>query len=1147
MYDVSLGANRPWTEKQWEWELWPCEFRCPTGTSYDSSSKSCKEIEGWKCWTANGGTGTVEYNRLNLTSSQKCAAWSSLWDEDFNHVTWEWTWTCTKNWIKAYCWYLQVRNAKCINWVLNGCNLVLPWTNITITQRTWISFETKSVIALTWVTATPGNVRVPFGLDFWWWNTSYSNPSWKKWQCYGQNGGSDIWTDSAVICNKCNSWYTWNTSDWRCYPNNVKVNCTNNPSRPSNSPKYIIWDWSYGVARQSNFTYLQYLWGWQFVRGWVSSPCKYACNFTGNYCDPVAWYTTDCAQSYIWNCIRLANEREHTVITNCNVPVYCDKWNWGTPATCQYECDTLNGFVERNWKCEFDICSNPDLIPAWSVDHWGYCCDDSDCEPTGDKYNDGTNVPKMCSNHMCVECTSPWSTAECLDNRKCGPNYECRSDDGSWVSPLSAPSMPTPNYLPAVRCEDWAVHQNVTPTTFPCVGDHPSEDVAILWTASSDVEGRHWSYQWNSDSLYRCHWKCRSWYEVNDEQTDCIRTAVDCNKVTDNWEDEVIHVGWTDGAQTSDKYEPWVDPSHVSVVSQSEWIKNVYLNMDYEGTKYILFVVDENPQSTKRNLYVTFSYDGWGDFCTGWTTTIEQCPKGYTSEHGQCIAPDIPWASCSICGQTINDGHSITMYSASSVRSPNTCAGVSKDVTCNNWTIWDSNYPYCSCQVTTPTAAICTWWVEPPLTNVEKSSSTPSTDTAWTHVWTSSITWPCQWKCENEGQDNGYDYIWWSCVKCVEGTKEGNTCVIQTECVEWTTWHYDSVNKKYECLRIGNCYDKEGFYKNSMPSYAVQTWENTFPLWEDLSWTCKNSSFAVNSNKCEFSCQEGYWCPKWNYHDRCKKFRCYNWLGGESVWDYAWAKVQRNPTWDTADVEDDYLDTKREYISSESTIDSYIANNRAWCYYWCPEEYLRKDSSWNPKWCYNDPNPSSSSSGSETEEQLYCSYTWWETLYWGRAKTLSRPVAWKTTYVYKTYSDYLTIESDSTSNGKWCYATCKDSTREQLRLSDWVLNYYCWYQCPSTQYMNDRGNCSSCNEWQTPDFGSTAVTANWITNAIKCKNVDCWSDAWYSTITHSCLADTSNWICPDSTWTKCTGTNQNRCIKCVDSSQTPNEVTCKCD
>ena len=93
--------------------------------------------------------------------------------------------------------------------------------------------------------------------------------------------------------------------------------------------------------------------------------------------------------------------------------------------------------------------------------------------------------------------------------------------------------------------------------------------------------------------------------------------------------------------------------------------------------------------------------------------------------------------------------------------------------------------------------------------------------------------------------------------------------------------------------------------------------------------------------------------------------------------------------------------------------------------------------------------------------------------------------------------------------------------------------------------MDNTATCRSCPEWQEPDPTSN-LTASWITNPIKCRDVDCWSNAWYTTITHSCLADTTNWVCPDDTWTKCTGTNQNKCIKCIDPSLTANANTCKC-
>jgi hypothetical protein len=113
-----------------------------------------------------------------------------------------------------------------------------------------------------------------------------------------------------------------------------------------------------------------------------------------------------------------------------------------------------------------------------------------------------------------------------------------------------------------------------------------------------------------------------------------------------------------------------------------------------------------------------------------------------------------------------------------------------------------------------------------------------------------------------------------------------------------------------------------------------------------------------------------------------------------------------------------------------------------------------------------------------------------------------------------------------------------------VRLWDWRLDYYCWYQCASNQYMSSHGSCITCSEWQTGD-ASTAVTANNITNAIKCAAIDCWVWAWYSFIVHGCLGDSASWgSCPDSSWTLCD--SKDKCIKCIDSSLTPNASTCKC-
>jgi hypothetical protein len=39
-------------------------------------------------------------------------------------------------------------------------------------------------------------------------------------------------------------------------------------------------------------------------------------------------------------------------------------------------------------------------------------------------------------------------------------------------------------------------------------------------------------------------------------------------------------------------------------------------------------------------------------------------------------------------------------------------------------------------------------------------------------------------------------------------------------------------------------------------------------------------------------------------------------------------KKQQHPTWDTAMVENTYVDTSREYVSSEALIDQYIQQDK---------------------------------------------------------------------------------------------------------------------------------------------------------------------------------------------------------------------------
>ena len=123
MYDANLGS-KAWTQKNWDWELWACEYRCPTWTKL--SWNACIPLTDWKCWTLNNWYSPVSKSStiwwLYDKSGNKWGSLCIVWDTwvtssdkylPFQLKNWEWTWQCKWEWKTAYCWNLQIRDWYC--------------------------------------------------------------------------------------------------------------------------------------------------------------------------------------------------------------------------------------------------------------------------------------------------------------------------------------------------------------------------------------------------------------------------------------------------------------------------------------------------------------------------------------------------------------------------------------------------------------------------------------------------------------------------------------------------------------------------------------------------------------------------------------------------------------------------------------------------------------------------------------------------------------------------------------------------------------------------------------------------------------------------------------------------------------------------
>ena len=295
--------------------------------------------------------------------------------------------------------------------------------------------------------------------------------------------------------------------------------------KPTNTTMYRVWSETYTVNRQSNFEYITWLGSWSLVRWWTSSACRYACNYSNNYCDlPLNWDITSCAKTYTTQC-QWWNAPYNSVITNCEDTVYCNQWSWWSVPTCNWKCDSANGyFDDGKWGCYFDICKY--WITDNSISHWGYCCEDADCSPSAhDKWDDGTPIQKSCVSHMCVECTKD---SDCRDGRKCAPNGECRTDDGGSVSALPKPSTPSAPINWPARCEDGMTYDITIPNRYDCGWSHPSTSVIWMWNSTSETSGKSWSYQSGTSQLWDCRWRCKEWYHPINNYTNCEEDIYSC-------------------------------------------------------------------------------------------------------------------------------------------------------------------------------------------------------------------------------------------------------------------------------------------------------------------------------------------------------------------------------------------------------------------------------------------------------------------------------------------------------------------------------------------------------------------------------------------------------------------------------------------
>lgn len=367
-------------------------------------------------------------------------------------------------------------------------------------------------------------------------------------------------------------------------------------------------------------------------------------------------------------------------------------------------------------------------------------------------------------------------------------------------------------------------------------------------------------------------------------------------------------------------------------------------------------------------------------------------------------------------------------------------------------------------------------------------------------------TSPCSYLCA-EGYIIGKDQSGKNaCLKCEAGTWNPikRTCTIQPTCPEGTFW---GKNWKWTlgCHPEGNC-TVEGEIDNSTESWSDphlrDTPENFKPLGHNREWKYVQSNPKEHS--CEYTCSTGYIHRNGLINkNTCQKIGCL-------LYDH-----------DKEAIQETYMNAPLRLTSGWS----YLRDMEV-----VSIERLQSKKAEIAEWCFVACKPGHEHNGKckmKKEEKHDNKYKcdgllWWVEYY----EIYSNPIQ-----LYQKWDivDKSKFSSMKENNGKWCFATCKDSSKlvewggrkecmpQSCEKDDkywytWHVMWWC-YHCP-------KGKIGDKNSQLTP-------------TGIPTRCIDMCGDGF--------LFDENTWGCKTSKVSEreCKGTNffydrkSNKCISCI--------------
>ena len=516
-------------------------------------------------------------------------------------------------------------------------------------------------------------------------------------------------------------------------------------------------------------------------------------------------------------------------------------------------------------------------------------------------------------------------------------------------------------------------------------------------------------WELDEDSFSRWGYVWAAWKCISDDNE--VSCDADCNPWTDNFNPYTLCLGDEDSQTDSilvpnsatDLKYTWWDPWLTVTASDSGWLSGYWM---------MSFTASPNTGES-RSTTIKFTSTN-GDYCENWDLTIYQCGVGEENHYDiidgnracRC-APVGGWYSCPTYWQP---AHSVNIWPI------------------DNLSVEPSGYKL-----------------------YEKKA-----DALWK---------PCSVICEE-----GYEFFkgeWWApdrCDKCPDWmvlNEEKTYCVVEISCPEW--YAYNPETKV--CDVMGNCLDYMNKTSTKVPSDGVTpyTYEESRPMWGNISWSCRKSVEDIRPGVCEFACKPGYLCSsdggKYCFKPSCATFSSY------LYWDTSIAVKLENPTYDyLVNIWWWYQWSAPWQYTWAGSLEAF--NNWAYnedgspkvegCWYWCNNNYLDTTSTATAKKCIIPNAPA---------EVYACigSRTW---------TVISNIISTDSSVTFTDHNRYWTFVEDRAEYwnrvAQWeeCLYTCKTGV-ELKTFSVWDL---CAEECnPETEYMTRWWYCLSCDEGYKPD------------------------------------------------------------------------------